>query len=266
LKIDEKEDLRKKLEEKSKKYQHLPVYDKDEEKRKNQKLEKKMTKIFSDVDKQLGTVTNLTSSHMENKGIKLVPTPFDESERRASDSPSAKSDVHTIKFKSGVLDNKRSADKNQGDSEKPKSSEPNETHNVPPPYKRTTSQEKQNETYESLGQTFRDLTDKMESVTRDLQGHETEIPFVDEGSDEDYTQKVRVANDPDTAMDLALSELLSSLSVDQNLVVEAIQLEEPQEPGPVISSTVLMVTERKCQGSDIIHLKRKTIRREYTDV
>ena len=194
LKIDEKEDLRKKLEEKSKKYQHLPVYDKDEEKRKNQKLEKKMTKIFSDVDKQLGTVTNLTSSHMENKGIKLVPTPFDESERRASDSPSAKSDVHTIKFKSGVLDNKRSVDKNQGDSEKPKSSEPNETHNVPPPYKRTISQDKPNETYESLGQTFRDLTDKMESVTRDLQGHETEIPFVDEGSDEDYTQKVRVAN------------------------------------------------------------------------
>jgi len=185
LKIDEKEDLRKKLEEKSKKYQHLPVYDKEEERRKNQKLEKKMTKIFSDVDKQLGTVTNLTSSHMENKGIKLVPTPFDESERRASDSPSAQS---------GAPDNKRSADKNQGDSEKPKLSEPNETHNVPPPYKRTPSQDKPNETYESLGQTFRDLTDKMESVTRDLQGHETEIPFVDEGSDEDYTQKVRVAN------------------------------------------------------------------------
>jgi len=257
LKIDEKEDLRKKLEEKSKKYQHLPVYDKEEERRKNQKLEKKMTKIFSDVDKQLGTVTNLTSSHMENKGIKLVPTPFDESERRASDSPSAQS---------GAPDNKRSADKNQGDSEKPKLSEPNETHNVPPPYKRTPSQDKPNETYESLGQTFRDLTDKMESVTRDLQGHETEIPFVDEGSDEDYTQKVRVANDPDTAMDLALSELLTSLSVDQNLVVEAIQLEEPQEPGPVISSTVLMVTERKVQGSDTIHLSRKTIRREYTDV
>ena len=187
LKIDEKEDLRKKLEEKSKKYQHLPVYDKEEERRKNQKLEKKMTKIFSDVDKQLGTVTNLTSSHMENKGIKLVPTPFDESERRASDSPSAQS---------GALDNKRTADKNQGDSENPKLSEPNETqHNVPPPYKRTPSEDiKPNETYESLGQTFRDLTDKMESVTRDLQGHETEIPFVDEGSDEDYTQKVRVAN------------------------------------------------------------------------
>ena len=67
-------------------------------------------------------------------------------------------------------------------------------------------------------------------------------------------------------MDLALSELLTSLSVDQNLVVEAIQLEEPQEPGPVISSTVLMVTERKVQGSDTIHLSRKTIRREYTDV
>ena len=120
MKIDEREDLRKKLDEKSKKYQHLPVFDKEEEKRKNQKLEKKMTKIFSDVDKQLGTVTDLTSSHMENKGIKLVPTPFDESERRASDSPSAQSDVHTIKFKSGVLDNKRSVEKNQGTLGSPK--------------------------------------------------------------------------------------------------------------------------------------------------
>lgn len=195
LKIDEREDLRKKLEEKSIKYQHLPVYDKEEEKRKNQKLEKKMTKIFSDVDKQLGTVT-VTSTHMENKGIKLVPTPFGESERRASDSPSAQSDVHTIKFKSGVLDNKRSAEKNQGDSGKPKRSETNEpsAHNVPPPYKRKPSHDEPNETYESLGQTFRDLTDKMESVTKDLQGHETEIPFVDDGSDEDYTQNVRVAN------------------------------------------------------------------------
>ena len=196
LKIDEKEDLRKKLEEKSKKYQHLPVFDKEEEKRKNLKLEKKMTKIFSDVDKDLGRVTDLTSTHMQNKGIKLVPTPFDESERRASDSPSAQSDVHTIKFKSGVLDNKRSAEKNQGNSENPKISEPNETstHTVPPPYNRKPSHTKPNETYESLGQTFRDLTDKMETVTRDLQGHETEIPFVDDGSDEDYTQKVRVAN------------------------------------------------------------------------
>ena len=33
-------------------------------------------------------------------------------------------------------------------------------------------------------------------------------------------------------MGLALSEMLTALSVDQNLVVEAIQLEEPQEPGP----------------------------------
>lgn len=40
LKIDEKEDLRKKLEEKSKKYQHLPVYDKDEEKRKKSEIGK----------------------------------------------------------------------------------------------------------------------------------------------------------------------------------------------------------------------------------
>ena len=73
--------------------------------------------------------------------------------------------------------------------------------------------------------------------------------------------------DPDTAMDLALSEVLTSLSLDTGLAVEAIQLEEPrEEAGPHISSATLMVTERKCQGSDIIHLKRKTIRREYTDI
>ena len=202
LKIDEKEDLRKKLEEKSKKYQHLPVYDKEEEKRKNKKLEKKMTKIFSDVDKQLGTVTDLTSTHMENKGIKLVPTPFDESEQCAFESTSAQADVHTIKYKSGgVLDNKRSAEKNQGDSD-PTNENMNisETSGTPthdkllPPYQRKPSQDKTDENYESLGQTFRDLTDKMETVTRDLQGHDSEIPFVDEGSDEDYRENVRVAN------------------------------------------------------------------------
>jgi len=179
------------------------VYDKEEEKRKNKKLEKKMTKIFSDVDKQLGTVTDLTSTHMENKGIKLVPTPFDESEQCAFESTSAQADVHTIIYKSGgVLDNKRSAEKNQGDSD-PTNENMNisETSGTPthdkllPPYKRKPSQDKTDENYESLGQTFRDLTDKMETVTRDLQGHDSEIPFVDEGSDEDYRENVRVANE-----------------------------------------------------------------------
>ena len=44
LKVEEKEDLRKKLEEKSKKYEHLPVYDRDEEKRNAAKLAKEGAK------------------------------------------------------------------------------------------------------------------------------------------------------------------------------------------------------------------------------
>jgi len=187
LKMDEKDNLRQKLEEKSKKYQHLPVYDKDEEKRLAESRTEKINQIFSDVDKDLEKVTDLTSTHMENKGIKMKSTDYNQIE----------TNLHTINYKSGVLKNRHSAEQTQGDSEPnptpvtPKTPEPNKY--TLPPYKRESqvSASKQSETYESLGQTFRDLTDKMQTVTQDLRGDGSEIPFVDEGSDEDYRDAVR---------------------------------------------------------------------------
>ena len=157
LKVEEKEDLRKKLEEKSKKYEHLPVYDKDEEKRNAEELREKMNKIFSDVDDQLEKVTVLTSAHLEDKGI-------------------------TISASSSALRQTPAAAQTQGDQTPP--------HDSPLPGT-------QRGDYESLGHTFRDLTDKMETVTKDIQGHgdsEVEIPFVDEGSDEDYRENIRCSD------------------------------------------------------------------------
>jgi len=74
------------------KYAHLPVYDKEEERRKAREREKKMSQIFSEVNNQLEDITGLTSSHMENRGVKLV-----QSQQHYSD------DVHTIRYNSGVL-------------------------------------------------------------------------------------------------------------------------------------------------------------------
>jgi len=193
--------LRKKLDQKSKKYQHLPVYDKEEEKRKAAERQDKMNKIFQDVDKQLETVTDLTSTHMENKGIKMKQTNYDETTTEAE----SKVDVHTIRYKSGVLNQRSSAAQIQGDKEDtinttndPPNNPENQKYSLPP-YKRDPSiyDKKQTETYESLGNTFKDLTDKMQTVTRDLQGDaegDAEIPFVDDGSDEDYRDNIRVSN------------------------------------------------------------------------
>jgi len=258
LKMDEKDNLRQKLEEKSKKYQHLPVYDKDEEKRLAESRTEKINQIFSDVDKDLEKVTDLTSTHMENKGIKMKSTDYNQIE----------TNLHTINYKSGVLKNRRSAEQTQGDSEP----EPNPTPVTPktpdpkyslPPYKRESqaSASQQSETYESLGQTFRDLTDKMQTVTQDLRGDGSEIPFVDEGSDEDYRDAVRSQDDPDTDLDAAIFDTLKPF-VDQEFRVEKIQLEVAASE----SSTSLMVTERRCFGTDTIHLRKKTIRRDYIDI
>ena len=158
LKVEEKEDLRKKLEEKSKKYEHLPVYDRDEEKRNAEELREKMNKIFSDVDDQPEKVTVLTSAHLEDKGITISSS------------------------SSSVLHQTPAAAQTQGD--------PGPPHDSPQPGT-------QRGDYESLGHTFRDLTDKMETVTKDIQGHgdsEVEIPFVDEGSEEDYRENIRCSD------------------------------------------------------------------------
>jgi len=62
-------------------------------------------------------------------------------------------------------------------------------------------------------------------------------------------------------VDEAIEEALSGF-LDTKMSVERIQL----DVGPSVSSTSLMVTERKFQGTDTIHLRRKTIRRDFTDI
>jgi len=67
--------------------------------------------------------------------------------------------------------------------------------------------------------------------------------------------------DPDTYnLDEAIATVLSPL--DQGFSVEKIML----DVSPSVSSTSIMVTERKCQGSDTLQLRKKTIRREYLDI
>jgi len=67
--------------------------------------------------------------------------------------------------------------------------------------------------------------------------------------------------DPDTHnLDEAIATVLSAM--DQGFSVEKIML----DVSPSVSSTSIMVTERKCQGSDTLQLRKKTIRREYLDI
>lgn len=255
-----KKDLRKILEEKSKKYSHLPVYDKEEEKRKAEERQAKMSGIFSDMDKQLESVTDLTSTHMAKKGItmKTSATPFDE----PSEDSEPASEVHTIRYNKGILNPRHSASQTQGISEKDRTSivsvsktiTASDNHEKPPikeqtatkviplvtsdsksetqkdvserasngsepgilsskspavaaepvyalpPYKRNVvtpqlpvknlSEKSEGATYESLGHTFRELTEKMQTVTKDIKS-EPEIPFMDDGDNEDYRQDVR---------------------------------------------------------------------------
>jgi len=261
VELEGKKDLRKILEEKSKKYSHLPVYDKEEEKRKAKERQAKMSGIFSDMDKQLESVTDLTSSHMAKKGItmKTSATPFDE----PSEDSEPSIEAHTIRYNKGILNPRHSASQTQGISEKDRtsimsvsktvtaldnrakpapikeqitekvifsvipdsksetstevseeatvSSEPGinvsktpvvtaEPVYALPPYKRNLvtpilpvkklSEKSEGATYESLGHTFRELTEKMQTVTKDIKS-EPEIPFMDDDDNEDYRQDVR---------------------------------------------------------------------------
>jgi len=257
VELEGKKDLRKILEEKSKKYSHLPVYDKEEERRKDEERQAKMSGIFSEMDKQLESVTDLTSTHMAKKGItmKTSATPFDE----PSEDSDRSSEVHTIRYNKGVLNPRHSASQTQGISEKEEpsimpvsktataldnsakplpskefktekvissaasdsksesftnvlegaaissESSSNDTKSAEPvyalpPYKRTLvnskipenklSEKSEGATYESLGNTFRELTEKMQTVTKDIKS-DTEIPFMDDGDNEDYRQDVR---------------------------------------------------------------------------
>jgi len=309
----EKTDYRKYLEEKSKKYSHLPVYDKEEEKRKAQALQAKMSGIFSEMDKQLESVTDLTSTHMAKKGITMntSPTPFDDT----SDDGEPTAEVHTIRYNKGVLKPRYSASQTQGSqnkdqnkitsvsktetsvdkcekqtinekgSEKFVSTVTSETRKETskiadvqsetakaepvyalPPYKRNNvpvkqlSESKDGATYESLGHTFRELTEKMQTVTKDIKTDQ-EIPFMDDGDSDDYRQAVRKSTDLDSDTDIAILEALGEC-LDQHQQVEKIQL----EVGPSSSSTSLMVSERMCHGTDTIHMSKRTVRRDYTDI
>lgn len=116
VKNKNEDEFRKRLEEKSKKYAHLPVYNKEEEMRKARRREAKVSKIFSSVDKQLGEFSDLTSAHMASHGITLVPskTPFDEENGEEAEVRTADPNVHTIKYKEGVLNPRQSEYQSQG--------------------------------------------------------------------------------------------------------------------------------------------------------
>jgi len=62
-------------------------------------------------------------------------------------------------------------------------------------------------------------------------------------------------------LDEAIEEALSGF-LDTKMSVERIQVQS----SPSVSSTSLVVSERKFQGTDTIHLRRKTIRRDFTDI
>ena len=182
VKLEEKQELRQKLEENSKKFSHLPVYDKDLEARKTEERRKEMTAIFSDLDKQLGNVTDLTTSHMEKQGITLKTsrTPFDEEQQ-----PPAQP-IH-------------SADQSQGDSANVNQNKPQPRPASPASQqsRRTPEAKDKSETYESLGETFRQLTDKMETVTKDLKSDQ--IPYADDEDDyEDYLVTTEVPDGRNT--------------------------------------------------------------------
>jgi len=117
--LEVKDDLRKALEEKSKKYAHLPVYDRATELKKAKEREAKMSAILSDMDRNLGAVSNLTSSHMESKGVTMVSTPFDDDSSSQERKESA-IDIHTIKYEKATLESretsaKQSVSEPQGD-------------------------------------------------------------------------------------------------------------------------------------------------------
>ena len=63
-----KKNNNKTIDEKCKNYTHLPVYDASMERRRAKERQATVSSLFSDMDKQLSSVSDLTSSHMANKG------------------------------------------------------------------------------------------------------------------------------------------------------------------------------------------------------
>jgi len=111
----EEDEFRRHLEEKSKKYSHLPVVDKEEERRKAERRQAKISNIFSSCDKQLGEFSDLTTAHMASHGITLTPADTEPETETDLGSPlnappapdllptAPPLDIHTIRYRDGVL-------------------------------------------------------------------------------------------------------------------------------------------------------------------
>ena len=110
----EEDEFRRHLEEKSKKYSHLPVVDTEEERRKAERRQAKISNIFSSCDKQLGEFSDLTTAHMASHGITLTPGDTEPETETDLGSPlkapapdllptAPPFDVHTIRYRDGVL-------------------------------------------------------------------------------------------------------------------------------------------------------------------
>jgi len=313
----EEDAFRRHLEEKSKKYSHLPVVDKEEERRKAERRQAKISNIFSSCDKQLGEFSDLTTAHMASHGITLTPGDTEPETETDQGSPlnapapdllptAPPLDIHTIRYRDGVL-----SPRGQNQTSDTLYSPPAEPDKVPKMCHETSSRprtsvtfadgqpeavsepqlpvvnpytsergdalgpneppgEAQGEDYLRLGHTLTALTERMGSMTREIR--DDEIPFIDNGEGaEDYTRITRTRDNGDTDStsptsdsdydtDSDLARVLAP-NLNPNLRVAKIQLEVV----PSISST-LVVSERLCQGSEVISTTRKTVRRELSQV
>ena len=228
IQAPEEDAFRRHLEEKSKKYSHLPVVDKEEERRKAERRQAKISNIFSSCDKQLGEFSDLTTAHMASHGITLTPGDTEPETETDLGSPlnapdllptAPPLDIHTIRYRDGVLSPRgqnQTSDTLDSPTAQPdkvpkvchETSRPRTSvtfadgqpeavsEPVVNPYTSESSDallgpnEAQGEDYLRLGHTLTALTERMGSVTREIR--DDEIPFIDNGEGaEDYTRITR---------------------------------------------------------------------------
>lgn len=290
LKMDEiKKKNNKPIEEKCKNYTHLPVYDASMERRRAKERQATVSSLFSDMDKQLSSVSDLTSSHMANKGITLRPsltttTPFDEpATSSASRTQETKIEETSTQKTSKEPCTEETTLKATNESTQLTVNETSEqisaaadvgmisvvqasVYSMSAHPDCTVSAEEDTpaieteETYESLGHTFRNLTEKIQIVTNEINSNpDREIPFMDDGDTDDYEEVIISKDTEDGAADEMLTKVLGKL-LDPALAVGKIQL----APSP--SSPNLVLPSLSCQGTDTLHRSGSTVRRDYTDI
>lgn len=145
LKVKRMEEERLRKVEEEKKEWLKKEEDEKERMKANDLKEKELT---SDIVKSLESISQLTSQHLAAKG--LLPKDKDKVEVRE----------HTMTYQSSVLKEKSTAKESQ----------------------RSISHHSDNDDYASLGNTFRDLTEKMKDVMSEMD--ETQMKFIDEDEDE----------------------------------------------------------------------------------